>query len=76
MIERCYIFDIDAICNASNEKIDDTVKHVGAQKDNIVVVNSNCQDVVGNLSNNYVANAYLSENCNDVIDKELGITGR
>ena len=75
MTDKCYIFDIDAVCNASTKKIiDDNIKNVGIKKDNIVVVNSNCQDIVSNLRNNYVSNSFITENCNEVINKELGIT--
>ena len=39
MTDKCYIFDIDAVCNASTKKIiDDNIKNVGIKKDNIVVL--------------------------------------
>ena len=73
MIDKCYLFDTDTVCNASNKKIiEDGVKNVGIQKDNIVVVNDNCKEVVTALRSNYVSNKHLSENCNDAINEELG----
>jgi hypothetical protein len=74
MLDKCHIFDIDTVCNASKKKLIDLgVKKVGIQKDNINVVNNNCNEVIENLRNNYVSNINLSENCSDAIDKELGI---
>ena len=37
-------------------------------------INNNCGEVIKNLRDNYVSNNYLSENCSDAIDKELGNT--
>ena len=75
MIDRCYTFDTESPCNASKKKLASSeVKGIGLQKDHIVVINNNCQDVVKNLRENYVSNAPLSANCEDVINKELGIT--
>ena len=76
MLDKCYIFDIDAICNASKKTFIRDVKRVGMQKDNITIVNSNCKEVIDNLRNNYVSNTYLSENCSDAINKELGVETR
>ena len=74
MLDKCRIFDIDTKCNASKKKlIDLNVKKVGMQKDSINIVNNNCGEIVKNLRNNYVSNMRLSENCNDAINKELGI---
>ena len=75
MLDKCYIFDIDHKCDASKKKLIDLgVKKVGMQKDNISIINNNCGEVIKNLRDNYVSNNYLSENCSDAIDKELGIT--
>ena len=74
MLDKCRIFDIDTKCNASKKKLIDLhVKKVGTQKDTINIVNNNCNEVIENLRKNYVSNIRLSENCNDAIDKELGI---
>ena len=75
MLDKCYIFDIDHRCDASKKKLIDLgVKKVGMQKDNISIINNNCGEVIKNLRDNYVSNNYLSENCSDAIDKELGNT--
>ena len=74
MLDKCYIFDIDTECNASKKKLlDNGVKRVGKQKDDIIIVNNNCNEIIGNLRKNYVSNTHLSENCSDAINKELGI---
>tara|TARA_Y100000385_G_C13010509_1_gene601436 strand:- start:321 stop:1328 length:1008 start_codon:yes stop_codon:yes gene_type:complete len=73
MIDRCYTFDTETPCNASTKELGKSgVKPVGLQKDHIVVINNNCKEVVKNLRDNFVSNAPLSTNCEEVINKELG----